>query len=220
MIGVGGWRGRTEQAGPYWFVRDGKLVSDPAPGAGRQPRPPHAVSGRRARRRPSDHPRSAAGVDAPGRRAVRAAARTRTQHDRAGDGVLGSGRTTAPAATSRMLMALTFGKGRVFHTTLGHDINALSSVDFVVTLQRGTEWAATGQVTQKVPAAFPDGRHRRLPRRPRGHGSALPRRPRWIDRPAAMMAPLPPAGFRATHARGRPQATVVQPRLSARSLNV
>src|SRR3954463_7944457 len=32
MIGVGGWRGRTEQAGPHWFVRDGKLVSDSAPG--------------------------------------------------------------------------------------------------------------------------------------------------------------------------------------------
>src|SRR5688572_32065029 len=32
MIGVGGWRGRTEKAGPYWFVRDGKLTSDPAPG--------------------------------------------------------------------------------------------------------------------------------------------------------------------------------------------
>ena len=34
---------------------------------------------------------------------------------------------------------------------MGHDIVALSSVDFVVTLQRGTEWAATGKVTQKVP---------------------------------------------------------------------
>jgi uncharacterized protein len=43
----------------------------------------------------------------------------------------------------------------VFHTTLGHDINALSSVDFVTTFQRGTEWAATGKVTQKVPASFP-----------------------------------------------------------------
>ena len=32
MIGVGGWRGRTEQAGPYWFFRDGKLASDPSPG--------------------------------------------------------------------------------------------------------------------------------------------------------------------------------------------
>ncbi len=28
-------------------------------------------------------------------------------------------------------------------------------MDFVVTLQRGTDWAATGSVTQKVPANFP-----------------------------------------------------------------
>jgi type 1 glutamine amidotransferase len=54
-----------------------------------------------------------------------------------------------------VLMTLSYGQGRVFHTTLGHDINALSSVDFVVTFQRGTEWAATGKVTQKVPASFP-----------------------------------------------------------------
>ena len=52
-------------------------------------------------------------------------------------------------------MALSYGKGRIFHTTLGHDINALSSVGFIVTLQRGTEWAATGNVTQKVPDNFP-----------------------------------------------------------------
>jgi type 1 glutamine amidotransferase len=54
-----------------------------------------------------------------------------------------------------MLLALSFGKGRIFHTTLGHDLNALSSVDFIVTFQRGTEWAATGGVRQKVPANFP-----------------------------------------------------------------
>jgi type 1 glutamine amidotransferase len=54
-----------------------------------------------------------------------------------------------------VLMTISYGQGRVFHTTLGHDINALSSIDFVVTFQRGTEWAATGKVTQKVPASFP-----------------------------------------------------------------
>src|SRR5690349_9151062 len=32
MIGVGGWRGRAEKAGPYWYLKDGKLVSDNAPG--------------------------------------------------------------------------------------------------------------------------------------------------------------------------------------------
>ena len=54
-----------------------------------------------------------------------------------------------------VLMTIAYGQGRVFHTTLGHDVNALSSVDFVVTFQRGTEWAATGKVTQKVPVSFP-----------------------------------------------------------------
>ena len=32
MIGVGGWRDRAEQAGPHWFVREGKLTADPSPG--------------------------------------------------------------------------------------------------------------------------------------------------------------------------------------------
>ena len=52
-------------------------------------------------------------------------------------------------------MVLSYGRGRVFHTTMGHDVSALSSVDFVATFQRGSEWAATGSVTQKVPPDFP-----------------------------------------------------------------
>ena len=52
-------------------------------------------------------------------------------------------------------MTIAYGTGRVFHTTMGHDINALSSVDFVATFQRGAEWAATGKVTQKLPPNFP-----------------------------------------------------------------
>ena len=49
-----------------------------------------------------------------------------------------------------MLMVLTYGKGRIFHTTLGNDPGSMSSVDFISTLARGAEWAATGKVTQKV----------------------------------------------------------------------
>ena len=52
-------------------------------------------------------------------------------------------------------MVLTYGKGRIFHTVLGHDLAALNCVGFITTYQRGTEWAATGKVTQKVPADFP-----------------------------------------------------------------
>jgi type 1 glutamine amidotransferase len=53
------------------------------------------------------------------------------------------------------LMVSSFGAGRIFHTTFGHDVRAISSVDFVVLLQRGTEWAATGQVSQPIPKDFP-----------------------------------------------------------------
>jgi hypothetical protein len=38
---------------------------------------------------------------------------------------------------------------------MGHDALALSCVGFITTFQRGTEWAATGRVTQKVPKNFP-----------------------------------------------------------------
>jgi len=54
-----------------------------------------------------------------------------------------------------MLMALRYGQGRIFHTTLGHDAEAIRSVDFIVTFARGVEWAATGKVTQKAPPDFP-----------------------------------------------------------------
>lgn len=53
------------------------------------------------------------------------------------------------------LMTINFGKGRVFHTILGHMDYSMECVGFIVTLQRGTEWAATGKVTQKVPDDFP-----------------------------------------------------------------
>lgn len=57
-----------------------------------------------------------------------------------------------------LLMAIRFGDGRVFHTALGHGAEAVHCLAFAVTFQRGTEWAATGKVTQKVPTNFPDAR--------------------------------------------------------------
>ncbi len=58
-----------------------------------------------------------------------------------------------------MLMTVTYGKGRVFATMLGHAGQHLRSVAFIATFQRGAEWAATGKVTQAVPTDFPGPDH-------------------------------------------------------------
>ena len=54
-----------------------------------------------------------------------------------------------------MIWTVTYGKGRVFHTPMGHDANAMRCVGFQATLNRGTEWAATGNVTIPLPENFP-----------------------------------------------------------------
>lgn len=154
MIGIGGWRGRNQTAGPLWFFKDGKLVSDTTPGSAgaHGNRLPFQVE-----IRDTEHP-------------IMKGLPKRWMH--AGDELYnkmrGPGTNMTILATAYsdpsnsgtgrdepMLMVSTFGKGRVFHTTMGHDIPALSCVGFIATFQRGTEWAATGNVTQKVPADFP-----------------------------------------------------------------
>lgn len=44
-----------------------------------------------------------------------------------------------------------YGRGRVFGITLGHEQETLGRVTFLTMLVRGTEWAATGEVTLEPP---------------------------------------------------------------------
>ncbi len=54
-----------------------------------------------------------------------------------------------------MLFTIDYDEGRIFHTVLGHMDYSMECVGFMTTFQRGSEWAATGAVTQEVPDDFP-----------------------------------------------------------------
>ncbi len=56
-------------------------------------------------------------------------------------------KTNGTGRDEPVLWTLRYGRGRVFHTILGHDLGAMYSTGFVTTLARGAEWAATGKVT-------------------------------------------------------------------------
>lgn len=145
MLGVGGWRGRTEKSGPHWYWRDDALVSDASAGN----------AGSHGKRLPF-----LVTVRAPEHPIMKGLAPTWMHGaDELYAHLRGPGENMTVLATAYsdpanagsgrdepQLMVLTFGKGRIFHTTWGHDVTALASPDFAVTFQRGTEWAATGGV--------------------------------------------------------------------------
>jgi len=154
MAGVGGWRDRNEHAGPLWYFKDGKMIPDntPGPAGSHGARLPFQVTARQP-----EHPimkglpkiwmhagdELYATLRGPGENMTVLATAHSDPANR------GTGRDEP------ILMVIRYGKGRIFHTTMGHDIPALSCTGFIATFQRGTEWAATGQVTQRVPEQFP-----------------------------------------------------------------
>jgi type 1 glutamine amidotransferase len=154
MIGVGGWGGRNEKSGPYVYWKDGEIVRDASKGRGGSHGPQHDIT---IDVREPDHP-IAKGLSP---RFVHA-------HEEFYHSLRGPAKNLTVIATALspkdkrgsgrhepVLMAIQYGKGRVFHTVLGHAVRQMQSVAFIATFQRGAEWAATGKVTQSVPADFP-----------------------------------------------------------------
>jgi type 1 glutamine amidotransferase len=154
MIALGGWGGRTEEHGPRILWRDRKIIFDTRPGkAGHHgKRHPFLIVTRNPR-----HP-------------IMDGLPNAWQHatDELYDSLRGPARDMDILATAYsdpstggtgenelILLTVRYAKGRVFHTPLGHDVAAMQCVGFITTLQRGTEWAATGKVKQKAPRDFP-----------------------------------------------------------------
>lgn len=164
IIGFGGWEDRNQTAGPYIYMREGRIVYDKeSPGcAGSHGfkhefvlncgNPEHPVTKglpttwRHAQDELYDHMR--------------------------GPGIVKdvlfwgySDPVTKGSGRDEMaIFTVDYGKARIFHTTLGHAGNSLEDniamqcTGFQITLLRGAEWAATGKVTQSVPGDFPTER--------------------------------------------------------------
>ncbi len=155
MIGLGGWGGRNQKSGPYvYYDANGKVVRDDGPGGcgSHGPQQEFVIT-----MRDKTHPITKGLPDFwmhskdECYSKLRGPAENMTILATAADtpDLKNAGRNEP------MLMVLSYGKGRVFHTTLGHDTEAFQGVGFIVTFLRGSEWAATGKVTQEIPKDFP-----------------------------------------------------------------
>ena len=160
IIALGGWEGRNEKDGPYVYWQEGKLIQDHSPGVGGSHGKQHEYV---LNSRIQEHPITR-GLPAQWKHA----------QDELYDRMRGPGNikdmlytafsdkdTGGSGREEPLIFTVDYGKARIFHTMLGHagrtveNSPAMQCTGFQVTLLRGSEWAATGNVTQKVPDDFP-----------------------------------------------------------------
>ena len=151
MIGLGGWGGRTEKSGPYVYLNDaGETVRDDSAGNGGNHGPQWAFP---LIVRDREHP------------VTKGMPPVWTHcQDELYDKLRGPAQNMQILATAfspitkrhePMIMTIEYGKGRVFHTPMGHADESQECVGFITTLCRGAEWAARGTVSLPIPDDFP-----------------------------------------------------------------
>ena len=159
MIGLGGWGNRNEKDGPYVYYSRNNLVTDTSAGPG-------GSHGKRreylVRTRIADHPITKGlprswfhGNDELYSQLRGPAKNMQVLATAFADSTAGGG----TMRDEPMLMVISYEKGRIFHTAMGHADEgggpAMQCAGFIETLQRGAEWAVTGNVTQPLPWDFP-----------------------------------------------------------------
>ena len=160
IIALGGWEGRNEKSGPYYYLKDGKPVLDNSAGPGgshgqQREYPMHC--------RQAKHPITKglpdnwihAQDEMYDRMRGPANIKDLLYSGFADKATGGSGREEP------LVFTVDYGKARVFHIMLGHagptleNNPAMQCAGFQTLVLRGAEWAATGKVKQAVPADFP-----------------------------------------------------------------
>lgn len=169
VIALGGWEGRDERSGPYYYLINDIPVLDNGAGPGgshgaQREYPMHC--------RKADHPITKglpdnwihARDEMYDRMRGPANVRDLLYSGYADAATGGSGREEP------LVFTVDYGKARIFHIMLGHcgpslaDNPAMQCAGFQTLLLRGAEWAATGRVKQSVPADFPTDRQPSLRR--------------------------------------------------------
>lgn len=161
IIGFGGWENRSETDGPYIYIENDELVYD-------------EKSSGCAGSHGSQHEfvLNCYNPDHPVTKGL--PSRWRHAQDELYDRMRGPGivkdvlfwansnlTTNGSGRDEIAIFTVDYGNARIFHTTLGHagdsleNNTAMQCVGFQITLLRGSEWAATGNVTQHVPDDFP-----------------------------------------------------------------
>jgi len=153
MIGLGGGNGRDEKDGPYLRLQEGEWKADTSPGkaGGEHPAAPFLVETFAA-----DHPVMKGLPD-----------KWLHAEDELVFNLRGPAKNLHVLAMSfspdeggidqytPVIFTVDYGKGRVFHTTMGNDLGSVMCMGFVTIFRRGVEWAATGNVSIPVPNNFP-----------------------------------------------------------------